>query len=43
MWYNGASASVSGGQSMCMDDRKIRTLAPLWRMMLPLPELRWPV
>jgi hypothetical protein len=42
MWGNSNMHSVSNGQSMCMDDRKIRTLAPLWRMMLPLPELRWP-
>ena len=33
---------ISNGDSLCVDDRKARTLAPIWRMMLPLPELRWP-
>lgn len=34
MWANGAS--------VCMDDRKARTLPPVWRLWLPLPDRRWP-
>jgi hypothetical protein len=33
MWGNGAS--------VCTDDRKTRTLPPIWRVFLPLPEQRW--
>jgi hypothetical protein len=34
--------TVSNSNSFSMDDRIVRTFPPIWRMMLPLPEMRWP-
>jgi hypothetical protein len=39
-YSNGASTCIGDNATGIMDDRKARTLPPIWRLWLPLPAMR---